>query len=337
MRSFSNVVLLASGALWLGACQLLLGIEDEQPRLDFSEDASTSSSSGDVDVPTFVRCAAELDPTATARPWEQETYTDAAAPHDADSADVEVADVEVGEDGSVPPIFFAVRNFKFQDGEERLGFDLDGRNTVEDGTGNARPLCSGERATDAPGGIDNQLLVALQTSLGGALDPVFKETSGELERGRLSMLLQLADYNGRADDEEVTVRIRSSPGLVGLDAGGSPNWDGNDLWNYSGPEAINGRFFESAYLRGKVAGYQLILGPGVTIEPDEPTMSLPLLGQDVPFFRSATVATLSHDAGRWELNGVLAGACRPLQLFDAFYSAESELRPRSRRMPDRGE
>ena len=115
-----------------------------------------------------------------------------------------------------------------------VGYDIDNVWTCCDGGahGGAEsctpPSTGSMHYCDENGGIDNNggaLLSSFAT-----LDPAQFSTasiSQRLEQGVYSILLLIQQYNGTANDEQVTGAIFASPGVVG-DAGAM--WNGKDSW-----------------------------------------------------------------------------------------------------------
>jgi hypothetical protein len=138
---------------------------------------------------------------------------------------VAIHTIELGDTSSTPP-----------------GYDLDGVCTCIDDGG---PSCTGRSVDpttycDAMGGIDDQtlLLVKLIQIMGsGTFGSVF--FSDEAGGGKWTLLIEIAGYNGTANDPVVQVAVYPSPGFVPNDAG-APEWDGTDAWNVSSTSLVKG-------------------------------------------------------------------------------------------------
>ncbi len=81
-------------------------------------------------------------------------------------------------------------------------------------------------------GVDDsttQIFLALGLLLGKLdIDGFYSQTATQ---GNWGLLLQVSDYDGKADDDQVTVAIIGSPGFAIV--GGPPKWDGSDSWPVS--------------------------------------------------------------------------------------------------------
>lgn len=121
------------------------------------------------------------------------------------------------------------------------GFDIDHVCTTPDpSTRSCTPVCS-KIAVDDPEGRDNNAAVILST-FNPTRTSIDSVDGGENNRFRL--LLQLSEYNGKAEDPRVKVEIFRSHGIapVSPDAEVPPANDGNDTWtvtqdSYSLPNA----------------------------------------------------------------------------------------------------
>jgi len=114
---------------------------------------------------------------------------------------------------------------------QNLGFDLDKVYSCCDaGPGSCSPGVAGAmHYCDDPGGRDNNASALL--ALLASLAPTQFNTSTiaqRLQTGAYSILIQVLDYNGQANDNPVTAAIYAAPG-VETDSGVAA-WDGTDHW-----------------------------------------------------------------------------------------------------------
>jgi hypothetical protein len=121
-----------------------------------------------------------------------------------------------------------------------LGFDLDGVCTCP-----GPPSCRSQATPpaqncDQPGGRDLQGngLLSIFDQAYSAMSP-YGNITQHVAEGRIGIVFYIGDYNGAADDTQVTVAIYSSDGLplVTGDSGTGdsgtpavPRWDGTDPW-----------------------------------------------------------------------------------------------------------
>jgi hypothetical protein len=119
-----------------------------------------------------------------------------------------------------------------------LGFDLDGVCTCP-----GPPSCRSQaippaQNCDQPGGRDLQGngLLSIFDQAYSAMSP-YGNITQHVALGRIGILFYIGDYNGEADDTQVTVAIYSSDGLPLVDGGTGdsgtnavPRWDGTDRW-----------------------------------------------------------------------------------------------------------
>jgi hypothetical protein len=205
------------------------------------------------------------------------------------------------------------------------GYDLDHVFTCCDGgpesckppvTGNP-PHCDENEGRDNSGG---QLLNTL-----ALLDPTQISSdaiSQRLEQGAYSLILQIASYNGQANDTQVVAGIYASAGVVTQgDAAPAAKWDGTDVWTVDESFVLNGadaspilpnHFDAHAYVSGGVlvmqVNFPLSLGNGTT---NPVTISLTggvITAQIVPVGGGTYKLVNGQVAGRWSAAGVLATA-----------------------------
>jgi hypothetical protein len=194
------------GASQLGACQFVLGIEDERggERSAIPEAGGAEADSG---CPT--------------------------AHHPPSAPDAQPPGVE-------QTLTFAIQTFHVSPiGAQPIGYDLDDRCTTE--IPPADLDCSGTTGADDPGGVDNAFgifakqLVAL-ARLDAGSDPFAKTINSWTTLGRQTLQITLALYNEQPDDDLVAVSVLpSGPFLRTLCAdAGAPQWDGCDQWSFVG-------------------------------------------------------------------------------------------------------
>ena len=209
--------------------------------------------------------------------------------------------------GADLPIVFvsAVQGLGVTDAGAPLGLDLDGVCTCPD-----PPSCvSPSKSCDAPGGRDLAGNVEV-----GILDQYLATTkSGNVAKriadGKLGFVIQLADYNGAADDTQVVVGGYISSGIL-VDGGAfqPPSWDGHDVWNIdpttSGGESNKGdagwtytplHFSSEAYVTGG------------TLVARIPNVDLGLGVGKVGLTNAVLTARISPMGAGYRMDGQLAG------------------------------
>ncbi|MBW2456787.1 MAG: hypothetical protein JRI68_19880 [Deltaproteobacteria bacterium] len=117
--------------------------------------------------------------------------------------------------------------------ESTVGYDLDNLCTCPDEAGCLVPDWAAGEPCDGPGGRDNA--VAQLFGDFAVFDATFtSETFSQFaEEGRGTVLIRVRDYNGQANDEQVTASLHPSPGLDADPCNGQdpvPVWDGSDRW-----------------------------------------------------------------------------------------------------------
>lgn len=122
-----------------------------------------------------------------------------------------------------------MRTIDIGDGDP-VGLDLDSVCTCHDDKPSCQeavPHCDGKN------GIDNNvsvLFTRLQGMSIGGITISSMAYSQAMEKGQWSVLFRVRNYNGMANDAQVTVDWYESPGLASS-MGGVPRWDGTDLWD----------------------------------------------------------------------------------------------------------
>jgi hypothetical protein len=136
----------------------------------------------------------------------------------------------------------AVRSIDFGEGAKDLdalgpqvGFDLDGRCTC-DGEGSSCKLPSGTSEKDhcdGPGGIDNTAAKLFKAAAPFTDNASSADQSKRANEGAWSLLIRIKDYNGKANDAQITASLHPSPGFDHqscVPRGEPPKWDGSDAW-----------------------------------------------------------------------------------------------------------
>jgi hypothetical protein len=145
----------------------------------------------------------------------------------------------------LPPFTVAIDDVSL-DPETAPGYDLDGLCTCDDRPGakaDGGPSCSSDAAPtcDLGGGADNTLAVVGKNNLPG--EAIDKLPNRLIDQGQRSILFKLTNYNGLANDQDVSVGALVAEGI---DAQGCPTsvqdsatlkWSpgrcGNDTWTVS--------------------------------------------------------------------------------------------------------
>ena len=236
--------------------------------------------------------------------------------------------------GTVLPAFFlALDETIFQPATDP-GFDLDGVCTCDARPGTAHDggeSCLGSKAQaercDGPGGIDNALVGIFRAF--ASFYPIQDVPRQQVIQGRSNVLLQIADYNGTANDKDVAVGIVQSDGLRAQGCPTStfdpargvwtPGWCGNDAWSITPGSVIPGSLAPVIIVRGYVREFQLVVrGSGTARVPfsDEATIAVtdPIftgklvpLGEDMKP-RDPARQTTGREPRLWQLErGQLAG------------------------------
>lgn len=117
--------------------------------------------------------------------------------------------------------------------ESTVGYDLDNLCTCPEPPGCVEPAWATADHCDGPGGRDNavaRLFADFAVFSSSFSSETFTQSA---EEGRGSVLIRVRDYNGQANDGQVTASLHPSPGLKedpcnGIDP--LPLWDGSDRW-----------------------------------------------------------------------------------------------------------
>ena len=233
---------------------------------------------------------------------------------------------------ALPPLVFAFERSHIggrNDAGLTSGFDLDGVCTCSAGPGSAHdggPSCS-PRAPDASscdgeGGVDNTASIVIPPAFAAQYDAVFTDDSN---CGRQTVLVQLTEYNGRADDPQVVVALATSYGIFdphdggddlvyaagcgnypAVDGGGYPaKHDGTDVWSVEAASVAQGILRER--FQGYVTNGTLVVK--LDVEGDIGGWSLVVGGRVVPLRTAILTAKLNRQPnGSFRLDeGVVTG------------------------------
>jgi hypothetical protein len=295
-----------AGAGALAACQLLAGI-DERPFV-VADASSTTDVSDEADAMPPDPCQHVVPPPKPVAPFEEtkKVYVVAIASADFGGSD---------------------------DAGNPIGFDLDGvctcdprPDTAHAGASGCMPPAKSSGVCDHDGGLDNAVFGPFQ-----ALASTTQSVKGDLIEnqircGKESLLLYIGGYNGKADDDRVSVglipswgiRTQHDAGEVDADCYGGappspgppypPRWDGTDVWSFLGIAAYRQG---SEILPFGVAGDAYVTGFRLVVPADPKRDVKFFLGEhELELFSPVVVADLvGVDAlGRDVDGGVLGGA-----------------------------
>jgi hypothetical protein len=118
------------------------------------------------------------------------------------------------------------------DGGRPLGLDLDSTCTCPEAQTclPSGPSMDNKFYCDDPEGRDASSVRLFKTSGLVTKGDINKFYSDSAHKGRWGFLVRVSDYNGKADDDQVTVTVIGAAGFPGL---GEPKWDGTDKWDVS--------------------------------------------------------------------------------------------------------
>lgn len=170
-----------------------------------------------------------------------------------------LTDDEPAIDKQLAPFHVAMSEFHLlakTDAGSLVGFDLDGVCTCDDRVATAHEggaSCVGPVSCDADGGIDNGSS-ALFDKFSGLVPDLDQAAhiNTDIAKGQQATLLQISNYNGRANDKAVSVGIVLSHGIndgsgcgtVPPDGGMPPyppGWCGKDIWTVEPAGVIGDR------------------------------------------------------------------------------------------------
>jgi hypothetical protein len=178
----------------------------------------------------------------------------------------------------VGTMVFALQSYTF---DANVGLDLDGvctcdtrPNTAHGGSPSCAPSPSPSMPTPTPlcdvdGGIDNEV-AALESALIG-LYPAVAPFNKLIDGGRRTSLIQIAGYNGKANDPDVAVGMFDAAGIrskgcpnstFDMDHGVyTPGWCGLDRWDIDSRSAgtAGGKPIANVFGKGYVANHKLVV------------------------------------------------------------------------------
>ncbi len=210
--------------------------------------------------------------------------------------------------GGATTFVVAIRTVDIGDKGDSPGYDLDHVDTC---CADAGPSCvSVKTHCDAPGGVDNGAAALLsdiqladsQLQLGSTA------LSSRANAGAWSLLIEVSNYNGKADDFEVDVTFYPSPGL-----GKKPAWDGSDVWPVDPVSVWDGGIKSPRYTSqgAFVAG-----GVLVAAVPDVEIMFGGGAGFFIEIVGGVLTGNIVKDGTDWKItNGMIAGRWTTSQVF----------------------
>lgn len=205
------------------------------------------------------------------------------------------------------------------------GYDLDNACTCAPDLHDGGPSCNASKIVcDLDGGIDDTVGALFGEVSSSFIDPL-KPVNSSLQSGARTLLLYMADYNGKPNDSDVRVAFINSGGLytkVGCDGterelemtlprDGThtpsdkdrwrPLFDGCDNWSPEANGLLNGSRIPNQLTKGYVTNNQLV------INVDQ--LGTAVFGNNATIYSPALVATISHegDPDHLKLEGVFAG------------------------------
>lgn len=218
-----------------------------------------------------------------------------------------------------------------------IGIDLDQRCTCYPDKPSCNPFADASIVCDTDGGADNNAA----TLLGGlinfvpALNPAIVRK--RITDGIYSIIFDVFEWNGKADDPSVYVSVRMSPGIAnGVDENGQPlppKLDGTDTWAIDPGTIVDAPLMlQNGQPCGKGTGQCVataldknayVTGNKVVAKFDRLNISITPSGAGrlaLPYLGVTLVATISNDpntggyklagemSGRWTANEILAAA-----------------------------
>jgi hypothetical protein len=230
------------------------------------------------------------------------------------------------------PSFYAVQTFKIRPtGAPPFGYDLDDHCTGEVTSTTRKEACvldGGIDASDDDGGLDNAFGRSLDYLSNAGNDLAGGGFSQSAGRGIFTLVLQVADYNGLADDDDVKVAIITAINLVSVgcsDAGfsASPLWDGCDQWNFVTSTPYVDPIGSTETIRGYVRSHVLVAS-----DVQEPR-SFGLGGIDITLHHPILTATIATGDGGVPMlsGGVLTGRVPAANLVGFAQRLEIERKP----------
>ena len=115
-------------------------------------------------------------------------------------------------------------------GDAAIGYDLDGVCTCP-APGSCRNATTDAATCDEPGsGRDFAFRTTLLRLQPYGLSFDDNGLNRGLRSGQYGLVFRLDEYNGKADDGQVSFAIYDAIGVEGFEAGAQPTYDGNDTW-----------------------------------------------------------------------------------------------------------
>lgn len=212
-------------------------------------------------------------------------------------------DLGVRPDGGLPPLY---------------GYDLDGVYTCCGGQPEScKAAVPGAQHCDEEGGRDNsggQLISGFALVAAGQFNS--DTISLRLQEGVYSLLLQISQYNGQANDSQVVAALYASDGIQPVgDAAPPTKWDGTDVWTVdqsfvlSDSPIIPNHFDPHAYVSGGVlvmaVDFPISLGTGDTGNVTLAISGGVITGNVVAAGNGQYRLANGQIAGRWAASSVL--------------------------------
>lgn len=219
--------------------------------------------------------------------------------------------------GGADVLTFALRTVDLGGPRKKVGFDLDGQCTCPGKTGCQEPAWAKADHCDDPDGRDNgsgNAFAAINQAFGAVISSI--QLSDLAYNGKWSLLVQVSDYNGGDDDDQVEVALYTTPGT-----GVAPIWDGTDIWPVADSSLVDtvslnqpvnkdpGAYVVNRVLVAHLPSATVVFqGPGVRLQIDLSSVVL-----------SATLE--AKDTGAVQLtSGTLAGSWTTPALFRSLSS-----------------
>jgi hypothetical protein len=231
--------------------------------------------------------------------------------------------------GGTTQVVAAVRTFTLTDAGSDLGFDLDHNCTCDSGVTSCGPP-GGTEYCDLPGGRDIEGNKVIGTALDTALaSNGFGTIDSRIGMGLAGYLVELKDYNGEANDDQVYLDMFDSSGLgapsttnVGDFDFHPPAWDGNDAWSvdcglsvatcppraralWVGDAGITSAYFDS---QAYVTDNMLVARPKI--------IRLAVASTSLAVTDTLIVAKLTPALGSFRLDGQVAGRVTTKAIFE---------------------
>lgn len=236
---------------------------------------------------------------------------------------------EAGGGSNVGALFFAAKTYQFAPANAPApGFDLDDLCTGYDASRTSTSACIPPTSdTDDDGGVDNAFSRVAVFKTFGDPEQALNDNAAE---GSLTLLVQITDYNGLPDDDEVSVAFLAvaDPDCDGGCPAPQPNdrhprptfIPGADTWRYfeREQESIFSNLeihvtTSTHVVKGYVTAGTLVIDRGATV-------SLPLSDGKLELIRGTLTGRLgkADGGGDFELTDVVVGGIVPSDQFLSF-------------------